>query len=86
MTKRHEAIITRYNNSTAHTMRDVYGKWSNAKEKAYNDCLKKCADDDGRGFKIIGANTSFFSVGYIKDDGATLVYITHGGREEIALN
>lgn len=41
---------------------DVYGSYSDAKERAYNNCSKLCDRFNGWGFQISSHNTNFFTV------------------------
>lgn len=49
---------------------DVYGRYSKGKAIAWRDCARKCAERNGYGLSIIGANCSFFSAGFTYE-GAT---------------
>lgn len=85
MNKRMTAAFNSYINSSARELRDVYGRWSSAKQAAYKNCLQACQDHGGDGFRIISANTSFFTVGYTYDDEngkKHFVYITHAGTTD----
>lgn len=67
-----------YRNATATSLRDVYSSFSGAKESAYDYCCELFRKYDGERFRIIGANTFGFSVGFLADiDGKiSFVYIT----------
>lgn len=54
----------RYNMSDDMQLRDVYGRWSDKKERAYNYCRELMLKYDGNGFRIISANTFMFTVGF----------------------
>lgn len=41
---------------------DIYGSYSDAKERAYNYCTKLCDRFNGWGFRIVGHNCMKFSV------------------------
>lgn len=43
---------------------DAYGRYSTAEAVAWRDCARKCAERNGYGLSIIGANCSFFSAGF----------------------
>lgn len=86
MNKRQQSIVNRYWKSTDTQLWHVYGRWSTAKERAFKECERIMRERDGYGLRIIGANTSFFSVGFRTKDDKTLVYITHCGTEDIALD
>ena len=44
---------------------DAYGRFSNAKQEAWNYCRKLCYENNGRGLKIVGAGTYTFSAGFL---------------------
>lgn len=41
---------------------DVYGSYSDAKERAYDYCVRLCEEFDGWGFQIVSHNCNFFTV------------------------
>ena len=86
MNKRQESIVNRYFNSYDTELWEVYGSFSQRKWQAFEDCKRIMKERDGYGLRIIGHNTSFFSVGFRTKDDKTLVYITHCGTEDIPLD
>lgn len=64
--------------SSASSLRDVYGTWSAEKEQAYNYCRKLFTEYNGELFRIIGANSFSFSVGFTAmiNGEECFVYIT----------
>lgn len=70
----------RYKMSDAYSLWDVYNSYSQAKEKAFNYCLKLQGERFGSAVKILGANSMTFSAAFTyinKEDGKTyFVYIT----------
>lgn len=72
----------RYEDSCMYSLYDAYGRFSRAKEEAYEDCLRCERDHNGRGLKIIGACTSNFSVGFLFEDNGVecFMYITKDHR------
>ena len=88
MNKRDTWTVEAYNNSTATTLRDVYGRYSQAKEDAYMDCIRLKVEMNGRDFRIVGASAYLFSAGFLfeNEQGETcLMYITKGGNRVIRL-
>ena len=87
MTKREAKILSGYRMSRKYSLYDAYGSFSKAKADAWNDCKKLCDEKKGKGLKVIGANSSFFSAGFLfEEDGEEkLMYITHGGNYEISI-
>lgn len=50
---------------TGRTLSDIYGRWSNAKQKAYDWCFEQFSNDvNASDFKVGGANSSFFSASW----------------------
>lgn len=77
--RRSKRKIKDYNWSDMYSLWDAYNSFSQAKEKAWEYCKELCAKHGGRGLKAIGANSSFFSAGFIfdGDDGKQkFMYIT----------
>lgn len=88
MNKRDTWTVEAYNNSTATTLRDVYGRYSQAKEDAYRYCRYLMLEKDGWDFRIIGATVYLFTAGFkFKDEnGKTcLMYITKANNRVIKL-
>ena len=87
MTKKDMARVTAYRMSDKQSLHDAYGRFSNAKAEAWRYCEDLMNMYDGEGLKVIGANSSFFSAGFLfEEDGKKkLMYITHGGDYKIDL-
>lgn len=68
----------RYQRATARFLHEVYSRWSQAKESAYNYCTNLMVEYQGHTPRIIGANTCTFSLGFIGEiDGRkAFFYIT----------
>ncbi len=67
-----------YKKSTAHSLRDVYGRFSAAKENAWRYCEDLMQMFDGYGLKVIASNGYMFTAGFMfEEDGKTMfMYIT----------
>ena len=67
-----------YEKSTLYSLNDCYATASYYKQKAYNYCKDLCKKYGGHGFKIIGYNTTAFSVGFIGyiNENEAFFYIT----------
>lgn len=92
MNKRNEAIVSRYEKSTATSLRQVYGTFSKKKEDAWENCVGTRLVYEEMGYKvgrlkILGASCYQFSAAFTakKEDGIYLVYITKSGAEEIKI-
>ena len=87
MTQRDSYIVRNYEQSTAYSLYSVYGTFSQAKANAWEYCRRLCADLNGRGLKVIGANGFQFTAGfkYEKDGVEYLMYITKTADRPIKL-
>lgn len=67
-----------YHRSYMYDLWDAYGRFSPAKSEAWEYCKRLCKKHDGYGLKVIGANTSQFSAGFLfmKDGKEMFMYIT----------
>lgn len=68
-TKRGKSFIMAFANSSAKVLRDVYKRFSNKKQNAYDNCSRMCDKENGSKFCIISAGRYTFSVGWLTDDG-----------------
>lgn len=84
-TKRAESWIRAYNNSSYYSIDDFYKSCSSAKYRAEDDCKKRMLSIHGYGYKVLGGNSSFFTCGYLSEDGNTLYIETQCNTFEIAL-
>lgn len=66
--------------SGLYSLRDAYGRYSAAKERAFNQCRAWCYALDGSGLKIISHNSQVFTCGFEFPDPETgemhFMYIT----------
>ena len=87
MNKRDRDIVRRYEWSDKCNLWEAYGSFSQKKAEAWEYCVALCKEKGGRGLKVIGANTSFFTAGFLfEEDGKRkLMYITKGDDREIFL-
>lgn len=88
MNKKDTEILRSYERSSIHHLCEAYGRFSNKKAEAWEYCKKLCKESGGKGLKILGANTSFFSAGFLftdKDGNECLMYITHTNDRKIVL-
>ena len=78
MTKRDRGIVHQYLQSTSYNLNDVYGSYSKAKARAWDNCVEQMYLDGGYNLKIISSNSQIFTVGYTvkNDDEVAIVYIT----------
>lgn len=68
----------RYTESTLYTLRDCYGRYSDAKESAFGYCMNQMHNHNGRQPRIISYNQNIFTFGFIGEiDGkSAFFYIT----------
>lgn len=78
-----EEAYKSYQASTDTKLRDVYKTWSNKKEEAFENCVKKMTELGGHGLKIVSANGWAFSVGFLYGDPEKFVLITKDHTREI---
>lgn len=66
------------------SLRDVYGRFSEAKYKAWVGCRKLCRDKGGHNLRIITANGFQFTAGFeYEEDGKPMfMYITKASNTE----
>lgn len=81
MNKKMRKAYTSYLMSDRYSLYDAYGSFSKKKAEAWEYCKKLKEKYDGKGLKVIGANSNFFSAGFLyEEDGKKkFMYITHGG-------
>ena len=58
-------------------LHDAYGKWSDAKQKAWDQIAKECTDRNGFKLSIITYNMQCFTAGYMYKDGDKLMFRVH---------
>lgn len=56
---------------------DVYNKWSDAKQKAWNQIAKECADKNGFKLSVITYSVHHFTVGYMYMHDDKLMFCVH---------
>ena len=58
-------------------LHDVYGKWSDAKQEAWDQIAKECADRNGFKLSVILYSPQYYTVGYMYKDGDKLMFCVH---------
>ena len=64
-TKQAERYINAYNRSSMYDIREAYANPSTEKTRADYNCRMMMQSEGGHGYKIIGYNSSFFTVAWI---------------------
>lgn len=79
MTKKQQGIYHAYCNSNTRSIYEAYKNPSAAKVRAFDYCMRVCAEMGGMNPRITGANTSAFSFAFMyeKDGVSMLHYETH---------
>lgn len=69
---------------------DVYNKYSDAKQEAWEQVAVECAHNNGFKFSIITCNQRYFTVGYMYKEGDKLMFRVHtptdSGTMELGAN
>ena len=78
MNARNARIYESFKQANAYQLYHVYGRYSDAKDKAFDYCVSKCNELSGYRFRIISHNSQIFTVGFLfeKDGKTFLAYIT----------
>ena len=63
-TKKGQSLLATARRYDGETLDDVYGRYSAAKSRAYNDCKRWCEEDNGYDFHICSHNCNFFTVAW----------------------
>ena len=58
-------------------LKDVYSKASDAKQEAWNQIAKECADRKGFKLSVIMYSVQYFTAGYMYKDGDKLMFRVH---------
>ena len=64
-TQKAQAYINAYNRSDIYSLNQAYGKPSTEKTRADYNCRMMMQSEGGHNYKIIGYNSSFFTVAWI---------------------
>ena len=67
-TKQAERYINAYNRSSMYDLQDAYKNPSTRKTRANYNCRMMMESEGGHNYKIIGYNSSFFTVAWIAGD------------------
>lgn len=58
-------------------LNNVYNKWSDAKQNAWDQIAKECADRNGFKLSVITYTMQRYTVGYMYKDGDKLMFCAH---------
>lgn len=58
-------------------LHDVYNKWSDAKQEAWDQIAKECMDRNGFKLSIITYSAQHYTAGYMYKDGDKLMFRVH---------
>ena len=65
MERNAKANIARWESSYMYSLHDAYGRFSDAKARAWEYCRDKLTEKNGRGLKVISRNTNIFTAGFV---------------------
>lgn len=65
MTKKDRQNYEAYLRSEMYSLEQAYGRYSDAKAKAWAYCRELMYKNDGYNLKVVSKNTSFFSAGFL---------------------
>ena len=71
-TKKGENMLARANYNEGYYLHEVYSSHSQAKQNAWDYCLKKCNEENGYNFHITSHNTFGFSVAWETEEGVRI--------------
>jgi hypothetical protein len=66
-----QANISKYRTSSDYSLSSVYGRYSDAKARAWRYCEQLCAKHNGWGLKVLSYNTFMFTAGFLFEDPET---------------
>ena len=69
--KRAKQITEQYERATATRLSDVYGRCSEAKQRAFNYCHRLMQEYNGDDMKILSHNTFVFTAAFLFEDQET---------------
>ena len=69
---------------------DVYSKWSDTKQEAWDQITAECTSKKGFKLSVITCNQKYFTVGYMYKEGDKLMFCAHvptdSGNMELGSN
>lgn len=71
-TKKGDNMIKNANHYEGYELWDVYEKCSAAKRNAWEWCLNRCIEENGKGFHIVSHNTFGFTVAWEVENGVRI--------------
>lgn len=71
-TSKGNALLQRANVNCGVYLHEVYGRFSEAKRKAWEWCAEQCAKENGWGFHICGHNSNTFTVAWETAEGVRM--------------
>lgn len=58
-------------------LHDIYNKWSDAKQEAWDQIAKECADRNGFKLSVITYSLHYYTAGYMYKDDDKLMFCFH---------
>ena len=66
-------------------LNDAYGKWSDAKQEAWDQIAKECADRNGFKLSVITYSVQCYTTGYMYKDGNKLMFCVHTPTDQATM-
>ena len=85
-TERAKRWINSYNKSYFYSVKQFYCNPSQFKINAEMDCINRMVKMDGKNYRVLGGNSSFFTCGYMSKNEDTLFIETHCNTFAIPLH
>ena len=74
-----------YKRSSSYELYDVYGSYSAAKARAWDQCKELMKDHDGYGLKIVSANGYQFTAGFMFEEDGKEMFMYISKAHDIAV-
>ena len=84
-TERAKRWIDGYFRSNYYSIDGFYNRPSYNKIRAEKECINRMLEVNGKGYRVLGGTSSFFTCGYLSNDGKILYIETACNTFEIAL-
>lgn len=84
--KRAIQITEQYERATATRLSDVYGRYSDAKQRAFDYCQRLKREHNGYDMRILSHNTFVFTAAFLFDDpetGVISIMLITPSRDEV---
>ena len=66
-------------------LNNVYNKWSDTKQEAWDQIAKECTDRKGFKLSVITYSVQYFTAGYMYKDGDKLMFRVHTPMDYVTM-